>query len=243
MEFMNTDIFNAIYGCLAKERGDKEAIVPRSTVKKAIEIYEILGGTAFDVGSKDGEPKLTVLEEGNQFFVEFFQRNLISRLRLHYKAQSEQWLKGSVPEYIQEALNALKFEENQCEFYYPKIKDLVRKAMFLETVTAHSEKLVNNPDSGLFSVLSNKKYGELGQLYDFLELGVPNDLNVLGRAYSKFIESTGEEIIKAAKSSKDPTGKSFSYCQKRTEIVLCSFRWKGHWFEKRNGKNRIGLLS
>lgn len=47
-----------------------------------------------------------------------------------------------MPEYVTEATNALRFEETQADFYYPKSKDLVRKTIINEIVTTHSEKLV-----------------------------------------------------------------------------------------------------
>mmetsp|Transcript_82159 Transcript_82159/g.96082 ORF Transcript_82159/g.96082 Transcript_82159/m.96082 type:complete len:748 (+) Transcript_82159:46-2289(+) len=201
-EFMSTKMFNTIYDFFDKERG--KDVVPRNTIKKMIEIYETLGSADFKVDFADGEFTLNGSGGTNQYYIKFFEKNLVERIKIHFKAKSEQWLLLSVPEYVTEATNALNFEDAQADFYYPKSKQLIRNAIINEIVTTHSEKLVNNQETGVFKMLEKKKNDELIKIYDLMAIGVPTDLTVLSKAYSNYIEKTGLKIVEESKTSKDP---------------------------------------
>lgn len=71
-----------------------------------------------------------------------FAKNLLENLKGYYKSYSLKLLSLSVPEYLTSIEESLKFEEDQCSFYYERSREEVLETIEKELISEHIDTLI-----------------------------------------------------------------------------------------------------
>lgn len=142
-----------------------------------------------------------------------FAQGLLDKLKSFYKSHSLKLLSLSVPEYLTSIEESLKFEEEQCSYYYERSTDEVLEVIEKELISTHIEILIKvkilfyiylqNESSGLTPMLNKRSQSDIKLFYKLSKRRKGNDDKELSIAFSSYIENTGKKINEEVK---DPIG-------------------------------------
>jgi hypothetical protein len=238
--FMSTQLFDEIYNFLTKER--KRDVIPRSKLKKLIQIYTILSYKTQNLVfiTEKRELVLQAGGLGTQFYTNNFENLLAQRIQNDYHIRASQEIQAlSVPEYNNLALELLKFEEEQASFYYAQSKKLIISVIEAELITKNVSPLIENQTTGMVKMIDTESMKDLSNFYRLLHRGDMKNIKDLAVAFGDKVEKIGTHILQERKKQEDFDqiefiNDAFNYKRKIDRIAKDAFENSMDFQQKRD---------
>lgn len=141
----------------------------------------------------------------SDFYVDFFEKDLIAQSRVFYAHESQECLNtSSVPDFLRKIERRIREEESRADNYLDKsTKAKLRAAVQDELIVRHARRVVEDEKSGCVRMFTDEFNEDLARLYDLLSRE-PATLAVLREAMAALVRDTGTAIVRDPENLKNP---------------------------------------
>ncbi|EAR92331.1 cullin family protein (macronuclear) [Tetrahymena thermophila SB210] len=200
-QIINNKLFNHIVNFQKMAREDQS--IPRETVKRLIQIYQEVGFKKTVKLKKIANSSEFAYEvdDGSKYYEDNFQAKFADEMEQYYLKRVNEWSNLSTPEYVEQALKSLQKEEEIAQYFYSKSQKIIVNRIEQIVIQQQSETLANNEQTGLYSMLKEKKENEMKNLYKLFKR-VAETLDHVAKKLGQYINYHGNIFNEQSDSRK-----------------------------------------